>query len=260
MEFRLDGKRALITGGSLGLGKGMAEAFTQAGAHVMIAARNADRLEACADDMASRLNRAVQWCAADVSTPDGCEALYAAAEEKLGGVDILINNAGTAFRGPFEELTDADWQADFDLKVFAAIRLCRLAIPGMRARQWGRIMNVVSIGGKAPEAGAAPTVVSRAAGIALSKSLAGEVAKDGITVNALCTGKIVSAQWVRNHKKRAPEKTYEEFMASVGAAAPIGRMGQPEEFAAMAQFLASPAASYITGTAINIDGGLCPVV
>ena len=143
--------------------------------------------------------------------------------------------------------------------VRTAIRLCRLALPGMRARRWGRIINVLNIGAKAPQGTSAPTSVTRAAGMALTKVLAAEGAADNVLVNALLVGRIASHQWVRRHAAENKGRTLEAFYAEMGGGIPLGRIGTAEEFANMALFLASDAGSYITGTAINIDGGLSPV-
>ena len=154
------------------------------------------------------------------------------------------------------------WQADLDLKLFAAIRLTRLAWPQMQERRWGRVINVLNIGAKAPRAASAPTSVSRAAGMALTKVLAGEGAAHNILVNALLVGLIESDQWVRRHASQGQNETLEGFMQSLAQRSnvPLGRMGRAEEFANAACFLASDAAGYITGTAINVDGGSSPVV
>lgn len=226
----------------------------------MIAARNADALTEAAQEIARETGREVHVCACDVTQPTDLEALFTASTGCLGGVDILVNNAGGSSRGRFEDLTDEVWRADLDLKLFAAIRLCRMVLPGMRERRWGRILNVVSIVGKAPGPGGAPTCVSRAAGIALTKVLAYEYAAYNITVNALCPGAIKSSQWERFHRRDAPSVPFEEYVRDQGRAIPAGRLGEPEEFARVACFLASDAASYVTGTAINIDGGKSPVV
>jgi NAD(P)-dependent dehydrogenase (short-subunit alcohol dehydrogenase family) len=175
-------------------------------------------------------------------------------------VDILVNNAGTSQTGRFEAITDEVWQADFDLKLFAAIRLARLVFPAMKERRWGRIINVLNIGAKAPRAGGAPTVVTRAAGMALTKVLAGEGAPHNVLVNALLVGIIVSDQWVRRHAAQGAVASFEDFTAKMGGNVPLGRMGTAQEFANVACFLASDAASYVTGTAINVDGGSSPVV
>lgn len=260
MNIDLSGRRALITGGSLGLGRAMAETLAAAGASVAIVARRPDVLAEAkaAIEAGATAGAQVATVAADVSTADGCEAAFKAAEDAIGGVDILINNAGSSKRGAFETLTDADWQADFDLKVFANVRLSRLALPGMRDRGWGRILNTLNTAAKAPPATGAPTAVSRAAGLSITKILAGETAADGITVNALLVGKIESDQWVRRAETEG--RSLADVMAETGATIPMQRMGKAAEFAATACFLCSDHAAYITGTAINVDGGLCPVV
>ncbi|MFC0387502.1 SDR family oxidoreductase [Muricoccus vinaceus] len=254
MQLSLEGRRALITGGSRGLGLAMAWAFAGAGARVAIVARD----QASLAEAAAGLPNAAP-VSADVSTADGCGRAFAAAEAALGGIDILVNNAGTSRRAPFVAITDADWQADLDLKLFAAIRLTRLAWPGMAERRFGRVINVLNTGAKAPPAGGAPTAVSRAAGLALTKVLAGEGAPLGINVNALLVGKIDSDQWVRRHAAAPEGRSYEEWKAESGRAIPMGRMGRAEEFAAMALALVSQPGDYVTGTAINVDGGLSPV-
>ena len=133
-------------------------------------------------------------------------------------------------------------------------------MPGMKERGWGRIINVLNIGAKAPAAGSAPTAVSRAAGMALTKVLAGEGAPFNVLVNALCTGWIESDQWLQRQKREAPQQKFEDFLAQRGGAIPLGRFGQADEFANLACFLASDSGSYITGTAINVDGGRSPVM
>lgn len=261
MQIRLDGRTALITGGSKGLGRAMAEAFAEAGANVAIVARRQSELDAARAAIAARFQGArIAAISADVATAEGCARAAAAAQAALGPVDILVNNAGTSQRGPFMEVADSLWQADLDLKLFAAIRLTRAVWPGMASRGWGRVINVLATAAKAPAAESAPTAVSRAAGMSLTKVLSLEGAKHGILVNALLTGLFSSEQHERRHAASGSTDSYETWLAKQGAALPLGRYGRPEEFAAMATFLASDAASYITGTAINMDGGRSPVV
>ncbi len=260
MDIRLDGKTALITGGSKGLGLAMATLFAASGADVAIVARRPEALEEAKRAIAATAKGKVVTVAADVAKADAVKRAFDAAAEQLGQIDILVNNAGTSQTGKFEDITDEVWQADLDLKLFAAIRLARLAMPGMQQRRWGRIINVLNIGAKAPRAGGAPTVVSRAAGMALTKVLAGEGAPHNVLVNALLVGVIVSDQWVRRHQAQGSNAPFEEFTSKMGANVPLGRMGTAEEFANMACFLASDAAGYVTGTAINVDGGTSPVV
>jgi NAD(P)-dependent dehydrogenase (short-subunit alcohol dehydrogenase family) len=261
MQIRLDGRVALITGGSKGLGRAMAEAFAEAGAAVAIVARRQAELDAARAQIAARFQGArLAAISADVATAEGCARAVAAARAALGPVDILVNNAGTSQRGPFLEVDDALWQADLDLKLFAAIRLTRAVWPGMASRGWGRVINVLATAAKAPPGEGAPTAVSRAAGMALTKVLSHEGAKHGILVNALLTGLFVSEQHERRHAASGSTEPFEAWIAKQGASLPLGRYGDPAEFASMATFLASDAASYITGTAINMDGGRSPVV
>ena len=262
MDIRLDGRAALITGGSQGLGKGMALKFADAGADIAILARGTEALEAAKAEIERAGHGKVHAVACDLMDAAATANAFAQAEAVLGKIDILVNNAGTSRAGRFEEISDEDWQADFEVKLFAAIRLCRLALPGMKQRRWGRIINVLNIGAKAPRPGGSPTVVTRAAGLALTKVLAGECAPHNVLVNALLVGLIKSGQWERAYAARKPDQSLEDFLQGMSDARniPMGRIGETEEFANTACFLASDAAGYITGTAINVDGGNSPVV
>ncbi len=152
------------------------------------------------------------------------------------------------------------WQSDLDLKLFAQIRFCRLIFPQMKQRKWGRIISVLNIGAKAPGADSAPTSVSRAAQMAFTKVLSQEGAPHNVLVNSLHVGVIVSDQIVRRHQREGANVSLDDFIAQAGRGVPMGRMGRAEEFANIATFLASDAASYVTGCAINVDGGRSPVV
>jgi 3-oxoacyl-[acyl-carrier protein] reductase len=261
MQLSLEGRAALITGGSKGLGLAMGRAFAAAGGQVALVARGAEALaEAEAAVRAAAPAARVAAIAADIATAEGCARAFAEAERALGRVDILVNNAGTSQRGPFLEIDDALWQNDLDLKLFAAIRLARLAMPKMQERRWGRIVNVLNTGAKAPPAEGAPTAVSRAAGMALTKVLANEGARHNVLVNALLVGLIGSDQHRRRHAASGTNESYESWLGKLGASLPLGRYGRAEEFAATALFLCSEQGAYITGTAINVDGGRSPVV
>ena len=262
MEIRLDGRVALITGGSKGLGRAMGEMFAESGASVVLVARRPEPLEEARAAIAAK-GGAVHVVAADIATAEGCARAYAEAVGRFGQVDILVNNAGKSAAGPFDKVDDEAWQADLDLKLFAAIRLTRLAFPEMKARRWGRVVNVLNTHSKAPAANSAPTSVSRAAGLALTKVLSHEGAAHNVLVNALLVGQIDSDQWVRQHAQRlqaGSNQTYEEFLAEDGKAIPMGRVGRADEFASVACLLVSDAGGYVTGTAINVDGGRCPIV
>jgi 3-oxoacyl-[acyl-carrier protein] reductase len=261
MELRLDGRSALITGGSKGLGRAMAETFASAGANVSVIARDkfalGQTLSALQTANPSGNHLAIS---ADVSQPNAIAEAYEESKQTFGVIDILVNNAGTSNAKPFLDVTDDDWMSDFDLKFFSAARLCRLCIPDMQERKWGRIINTLNSAAKAPGAKTCPTSVARAAGMALTKALATEFASDGVLINALNTGLIVSEQWRTRWSNLESDESFEQFIEKMGSGIPAGRMGDPQEFANLALFLASDAASYVTGTSINIDGGLTPVV
>ncbi len=260
MQLKMTGRNALVTGASKGIGLAIAKAFMGAGANVAIVARRQESLDAAKAELSKLGGGKVATIAGDVSKAEDCARVFAEAEKALGSLDVLVNNAGTSKTGQFETITDEVWQADIDLKLFAAIRLCRLAFPGMKARSYGRVINVLNTSAKAPAGGRAPTAVSRAAGMALTKVLAGEGAPHNILVNAVLVGRIESDQWVQRHAHENKGRSLAAYYEEMGKDIPLGRVGTAEEFANMVLFLASDAGSYITGTAINIDGGACPVV
>jgi NAD(P)-dependent dehydrogenase (short-subunit alcohol dehydrogenase family) len=194
----------------------------------------------------------------DVAVATNIQRAYDEVMAAFGKIDILVNNAGVSRNAPFEQITDAIWREDFDQKLFAAIRLTRLVWPQLKERRWGRIINTLNIGAKAPRPGGAPTAVTRAAGMALTKVLAGEGGPYNILVNALLIGFIEADQHVRAAARTGV--SLQEYMKERSKETPLGRAGRAEEFANLACFLASDAGSFITGTAINVDGGLSRVV
>jgi NAD(P)-dependent dehydrogenase (short-subunit alcohol dehydrogenase family) len=260
MDVRLDGRTAIITGASKGLGLAMAKELAASGANVAMLARRADVLEESRAIVSNGASGKVATFVCDVAKADDINKTVGAVMSAFGKVDILINNAGQSRAMPAEQITDEIWHEDLELKLFAAIRLTRAVWPGMKQRKWGRIINVLNLGAKAPRANGAPTAVSRAAGMAFMKVLAGEGAPHGILVNGLLVGLIDSDQHVRRHKGEGTNVSYDEFRAKMGANVPLGRIGKAEEFAAMACFLCSDLAGFTTGTAINMDGGSSPVV
>ena len=264
MDCRMDGKVALITGSSRGLGRAMAMVFAQSGASVAITARRADVLEETRKEVeAAGGGNKVCAVAADMNKAGDIERVVKTVEKELGPIDILVNNAGTSRRAPFVEITDEQWDEDLGLKLYGAIRLIRLVFPGMKERRWGRIVNVLNTGAKAPPAQrCADGRFSRAAGLALTKVLANEGAPHNVLVNGLLVGRIESDQW-RNRWEATDKKiSYEEYLDNMAKEMklPLGRLGAAEEFANMACFLCSDKGSFITGTAINVDGGQSPVV
>ena len=261
MDIRLDGRSAIVTGGSKGLGLAIAKEYAASGADVAILARDAAALaDAKAEIQKMGGKGKVAAISCDVSKAAAIEATCAQLNSEFGKIDIFVNNAGQSTRGPSETITDEQWQADLDLKLFAQIRFCRILMPQMKQRKWGRIISVLNIGAKAPGADSAPTSVSRAAQMALTKAMSMEGAPHNVLVNSLHVGVIVSDQIKRRFDRERPNVSFEQYVADAGKGVPMGRMGKAEEFANVATFLASDAAGYVTGCAINVDGGRSPVV
>jgi 3-oxoacyl-[acyl-carrier protein] reductase len=259
MNITMKDRVAVVTGGSKGIGFAVARRFAESGAKVAILARAAEGLKAAREELA-RHGLVVRDYVCDVSRASDISSTYEKIVADFGRVDVLVNNAGTARTMAFEHISDDAWQEDLDLKLFAAIRFSRLVWPGMKQRKWGRIINVLNTFAKAPAPGSAPTSVSRAAGMALTKVMASEGGEHNILVNALLVGLIMSDQWIKRHAAQAANMDFEEFAKNLARGTPLGRIGTAEEFANLACFLASEQGSYITGTAINVDGGRSPVV
>src|SRR5262245_756750 len=259
MEISLAGHSAIVTGGSKGIGLAMAHRFAASGADVAIVARGREALDQAVKDIGKGAKGRAIAVQGDVARAADVQRVYNDVMKAFGKIDIVVNNAGESRAEPFEQLTDEILQVDLDQKLFAAIRLCRLVWPQMKERRWGRIINVLNIGAKAARASTMPTSLSRAAGMALTKVLAGEGAPFNVLVNALLVGFIESDQWVRRAAGLSID--YQTFLDErAGKEVPLGRAGKAEEFANLACFLVSDAGSYITGTAINVDGGRSHVV
>jgi NAD(P)-dependent dehydrogenase (short-subunit alcohol dehydrogenase family) len=260
MQSGLAGRVAIITGGSEGIGRATALALAREGARVAICARRPDVLEAAAAAIREAADATVIAVPADVRQPAAIEAAVARVVAELGPPTILVNNAGTSAAAPFDQVGDDAWADDMDLKLMAAVRLSRLVVPHMRAAGGGAIVNVTAVAGKAPGPGSLPTSVSRAAGIALTKAMSKDLAKDNIRVNTVCIGLVKSAQIERNALRRFPGSTLEEAFARLAAPVPLGRVGEAAEAANVIAFLVSDLASYVTGAAINVDGGMAATV
>ena len=251
LELGLKEKVAIITGGSEGLGRAAAEKLAAEGARVAICARRKEVLDQAADEIRKATGGQVLAQVADVSLAADCEGLVNAVVAQWGGVDILLNNAGTSAAAGFEKVTDEAWQSDWELKVMGAVRMSRLVIPHMKQRGGGRIVNITTVGGKTPPARSLPTTVTRAAGLNLTKSLANEYAADNIRVNTICIGLVRSAQIAR----RAKGDLEAHYADLAKLRVPLGRVAHAAEFADLFAFLVSERATYITGASINFDGG-----
>ena len=252
MNLGLEGRRALVTGGSKGIGAAIARELVAEGVRVAICARNEDEVLAAAEEL-----DVVYAQRADVTDPEQVRELVARSAEELGGIDFLVNNAGGAHPGTFETLNDENWAADLDVKLFSLIRCSREALPHMRAAGGGRIVNIGAVYSRYPDPTFFATSVNRAAGNSFTKTLALEVAKDNILVNGVNIGFVVTPQWDNIHRRRAPDVSREEFFNTFAAQeVPLGRFGTTEEVSGLVAFLLSERASYITGASIDVAGGM----
>jgi 3-oxoacyl-[acyl-carrier protein] reductase len=249
---------ALVCAASQGLGRAAARALAAEGMQVAICSRRREAIEAAAADLRRDTHADIAPFVADLSTPDGPGFVVHQTVERFGGLDVLVTNTGGPRSAPFESLTDADWQAAFDSLLMSVVRLCRAAIPEMRKRGGGRIINITSVAVKQPVDGLMLSNAVRSALVGFSKTLASEVAAAGILVNSVAPGftrtervtEITEAGAARDGVRPA------DIEARIVRQIPMGRLGEPREFASAVAFLASPAASYITGTTIQVDGGL----
>jgi NAD(P)-dependent dehydrogenase (short-subunit alcohol dehydrogenase family) len=258
VDLNLAGKVVIVTGGTDGLGAAAAERLLVEGARVSVCGRDADRLGAARSRLALVAGAdAVMAEQADVTEAGDIERLVAATADRWGRIDGLVNNAGTSRAGDFESIDDDSWHHDLDLKLMAAVRTTRAVVPHLRAAGGGAVVNVLNHLAKTPAERTAPTSVSRAAGLALTKVLSKEFGPDAIRVNAVLIGRIVTGQTRRMAAAR--QVTVDELEPNVvdELGIPLGRLGRAEEFADLVAFLLSDRGAYISGTGINLDGGLC---
>ena len=265
MDLGLQDKVAVITGGSDGIGKAAAVSMANEGAAVVIVARRQDVLDQAEQEILTATEGQVLSISADVTDPAAAASIVKETLDKFGRLDILVNNAGTSIAKPFEDVSQEDWEYDFDLKVWGAVRLIQESIPEMRKVGGGRIINVTNLAGRTPGPSSMPTSISRAAGIAITKGLSKDLAKDNILVSTVCIGLIKSGQHHSRFEARVqsePGLTVDAFydQLAAGRGVPMGRVGEPEEAGDVITFLASERASYLTGIAVNLDGGTSAVV
>lgn len=254
MDLGLHNKVVLVTGGSKGIGFYSALQFIKEGARVAIAARDAQGLAEAKAALKAQTGADVLTLTTDVSKESECKRIVDETVAHYGQLDVLINNAGTASANAFEDVDSALWQSDLDLKLFGSIHCSKYAVPHLK-KNGGAIVNLSAVLAKTPPAGSLPTTVSRAAGLALTKAMSNDLGKYNIRVNAVCIGLIRSSQIEKLWQSTMPGATWEEFSAETGKTIPLGRIGTTEEAANAIVFLGSNAASYVTGTALNIDGG-----
>ncbi len=246
--FKLDGRRALITGGAKGLGRMMAQAFAEAGADVAIASRTLSECQATAEALQTLTGRKIFAAALDVTNEAEIRALKETLDENFGAVDILVNNAGINIRGNIEDISQADFEAVMGTNVTGSFLCAKVFGPAMGQRNWGRMINLGSILSVISMAARTPYASSKAAVLGLTRTLAMEWATKGVTVNAICPGPFATDM---NLQLLNDPAKYKAFLEKI----PMGRWGDLHEIAGAALFLASDAASYVTGTTLFVDGG-----
>jgi 3-oxoacyl-[acyl-carrier protein] reductase len=257
MDLKIAGKVALVVAASKGLGKATALTLAQEGAQVCISARDINTLNLAAEEIHQITGTHVLVVPADVTIRQDLERLAQKVRQDLGAIDILVNNAGGPRPGLFVEMSDDDWLQAFNLNFMSATRLTRMVLPAMREKRWGRIINITSFGVKQPIPNLILSNAVRTGLVAMAKTLSGQVAAYGITVNNVCPGYTLTDRVRSLAASTATQNgsTSAEVMAGWEASIPMHRLGKPEELAALITFLASEQAGYITGTTIQVDGG-----
>jgi len=264
MNLGLAGRACVVTGASRGIGLATARALCAEGAAVLLVARSEDALRAAAEECAAAGGRA-EWLALDATAADAGERVVDECERHLGSLDVLVNNAGTSAVKPLEELTDDDWQLQWDLNVMGPMRLMRAAAPRMAERGHGRIVNVTSSSGKRPSSTNMSYSVGKAAQLSLSRAFADLYAKKGVLVNSVAPGPVESGLWMDaggllDQLARMRGVTRESALEKQSAGVPIGRYATEDEIASVIVFLCSERASYVAGAAWSADGGTVQVI
>jgi 3-oxoacyl-[acyl-carrier protein] reductase len=269
MDLGLATKRCAVTGASRGIGLATGRMLAAEGASVLLVARGSEALEEAAAQCATSAAEAggrVEHLALDVTDPDAGERIVAACEQRLGALDVLVNNAGTARWRDLDQVPEVDWYEAWELNVMAPMRAMRAAVPAMVERGWGRIVNVASTAAKRPSAQMPEYSVAKAAELSLSRLFADRHAGQGVLVNAICPGPTASELWMDEgglldqSKELAGIETRDEALRVAGAKRPVGRLAEVEEIAAAIVFLCSERASYVAGAAWSVDGGTVQVI
>lgn len=257
MDLGISGCGALVGGSSSGIGLACADLLLAEGVRVVLVSRGEARLRIASEALASKHGRSVSHVAADLATAAGAEEAFRAAESILGQVDIVVNNAGGPKSGPFETLADSDWENSFHLNLMSAVRLSRLASPGMKARRWGRIVNITSTSVKQPIEGLMLSNSIRMSVVGFAKTLADELGQFGVTVNTVAPGYTGTERLDQLAAAKAERTgvTKDSVLESWRGDVPLRRIGLPEEVAAAVVWLCSQQGSYITGVTLAVDGG-----
>jgi 3-oxoacyl-[acyl-carrier protein] reductase len=257
MDLGLKDKVAMVAASSQGLGKAVALGLAQEGAKLTICARGQEKLNQTAAEIRDRTGAEVLAVGIDVTVEADVQRLVEETLAQYGRVDILVCNAGGPPSGVFDDFSPEQWRQAIELNLMSTVNLCRAVVPLMREQRWGRIINITSVSAKQPIDGLILSNMSRAGVLGFSKSLANELARDNITVNCVCPGytRTERVQELADKMAQRESSTVEAVFQRWEVSVPMRRMGEPPEFAALVVFLASERASYITGTAIQVDGG-----
>lgn len=258
MDLGIKGRRAVVTGGSSGIGFETARQFLEEGTRVLITGRNAEKLEKSREELAKRTGGEIHSVVADMTKEADIAKMIDTAKQKLGGVDILVNNAGQMYSGRFAVFDDNEMKKQLETKLFGFMRAIRAVYPMMKAQKWGRIVNTIGGAGKEPDPYMFGSGMTNSALLNLTKSLSTEFGEDNVLVNAICPGWVATDLWVRNTeglKKELNVASEAEARKLAAKKNSLGRMGKPEELANATVFLCSERASYITGVSLNLDGG-----
>lgn len=269
MDLGLKGRRCVVTGASSGIGRETARLLCAEGAEVLLVGRNEERLAEAAKEAGKGGANAgghAEKLTLDVTLEDAGERMLATATDRLGALDVLVNNAGSARWRHLDDVPDEDWYAQYELNVMAPLRAMRATAPPMAERGWGRIVNVCSTAGKRPSAAMPEYSVAKAAELSLSRLFADRYAKSGVLVNAICPGPVASELWMDEgglldqSQRMAGAASREEALETAGSKRPIGRLAEVGEIAAAIVFLCSERASYVSGAAWSVDGGTVQVI
>jgi 3-oxoacyl-[acyl-carrier protein] reductase len=256
VDLGLNGKVALVAASSKGLGKASALALAREGARVTICARHITGLEAAAAEIRAETGAEVLAVPADLSTPGGIRDVMVAANDRFGGVDVLVDNSGGPAIGRFADLTDEDWLRAFEVVTLNFVRFVREVVPHMREQGWGRIVGIQSMSVKQPVTNIDLSNGTRPGVAGLMKALMPDLARDGITINLVLPGSFRTERILGRGRGTEPSAAIEARLAAAAAAIPVGRLGEPDELGSLVAFLASEQAAYITGAVYQIDGGV----
>jgi 3-oxoacyl-[acyl-carrier protein] reductase len=254
MDLGIRGKAALVTAASKGMGKATAMGLAAEGVRILMCARTAADIKAAAEEVRATTGAEVVEMTADVTKKEDVERLVKRADEAFGGVDILVANSGGPPRGNLDEMTDEQWYGAFEVATLSVVRLVRGVLPSMKRKRWGRILTIQSVSVKQPVPGLLLSNAVRPGVAGMVKTLSEDLGKHNITINVVCPGKILTDRLLGGAKQAGLPR--EEFLQKAGLDIPLGRVGTPEEFANVMVFLASERASYVTGVALQVDGGL----